>query len=186
MSLLMIVSICTSDHQALGSHKEHTPGYLLCAVHNRVHDLWESKAAADLIGGGAQVAMWGVGVAVHTDDALLTPAMWPGSWQGLGTPVLHHPYLVWNRFIKQLDISLICLRRVGYDLVTEWLSDSDCVSWSDAMPLPWSTFPVAFNRCAMFTFCALDLFSFLLTFKYHHDWEISTNIKGRALEKKVT
>ena len=83
----------------------------------------ESKAAADLTGGGAQVAMWAIGVAVHTDDAVLTPAMWPGSWQGLGTPVLHHPYLVLSRFIKQLDISLICLRRVGYDLVTERLSD---------------------------------------------------------------
>ena len=146
----------------------------------------ESKAAADLTGGGAQVAMWAIGVAVHTDDAVLTPAMWPGSWQGLGTPVLHHPYLVLSRFIKQLDISLICLRRVGYDLVTERLSDWDCVSWSDTMPLPWSTFPVAFNRCSMFTFCALYLFSFLLTFKYHHDWEISSNIKGRALEKKIT
>ena len=104
----------------------------------------------------------------------------------VGVPVLHHPYLVLSRFIKQLDISLIHLRRVGYDLVTEWLSDWVCVSWSDTMPLPWPTFPVAFSRCSMFTFCALDLFSFLLTFKYHHDWEISSNIKGRALEKKVT
>ena len=127
----MIVSVCTADRQALGSRKEHTPGTFHVQFTAGSMLLWESKAAADLTGGGAQVAMWAIGVAVHTDDALLTPAMWPGSWQGLGTPVLHHPYLVLSRFIKQLDISLICLRRVGYDLVTERLSDWDCVSWSD-------------------------------------------------------
>ena len=125
----MIVSVCTADRQALGSRKEHTPGTFHVQITAGSMLLWESKAAADLTGGGSQVAMWTIGVAVHTDDAVLTPAMWPGSWQGLGTPVLHHPYLVLSRFIKQLDISLICLRRVGYDLVTERLSDWDCVSW---------------------------------------------------------
>ena len=119
----MIVSVCTADRQALGSHKEHTPGTFHVQITAGSMCLWESKAAADLTGGGAQVAMWAIGVAVHTDDAVLTPAMWPGSWQGLGTPVLHHPYLVLSRFIKQLDISLIHLRRVGCDLVTERLSD---------------------------------------------------------------
>ena len=87
-----------------------------------------------------------MGVAVNTDDALLTPAMWPGSCQGLGTPVSYPPFLVLNRFIEQLDISLICLRTVGYDSETEHLS------WSDTMPLPWTIFPVAFSRRAMLTY----------------------------------
>lgn len=38
----------------------------------------------------------------------------------------------------------------------------------------------------MFTFCALGLFPFLSIFKYHHDREISGDIKGRALDKKLS
>ena len=175
----MIVSICTTDHQPLDSHKEHTPGCPPCSVHSRV------QAPVRIYSCCCSYTRWSSGGAVSdgsgckSDDALLTPAVWPGSWQGLGTPVSHHPYLVLNRFIKQWDISLICWE--AWDM-TQRLSISpgqtQCHCHGPSSQSPSADVPCS-PTCSGFIFSAFD-------FKYHHDWEISSNIKGRALEKNVT